>query len=324
MTASTDARTLLLASTGGHLEELARLWPRFQPAPAEVVWATFDSPQSRSLLADQHVEFIRPVAPREARAAARSVPEARRFLRKHGITQVVSTGSAVAVPWLTAARALRLPAHYIESAARGDGPSLSGRMLMTVPGVHLYCQSPAWADRRWSFRGSLFDSYLSAVAPADREPSVRRVVVTLGTLGFGFRRAVEALVPAIAEVAAPDADVLWQTGATDVSGLGITAHDRVPSHDLQSAIEEADLVVAHAGVGSSLVALDAGHCPVVIPRLKAHNEHVDDHQTMLSSELSRRGLAVAATPESITAATLSEAARRAVSGNADAAPYRLD
>lgn len=49
---------LLVASTGGHLEQLKRLEPRFAPAFDQAAYATFDDPQSRSLLAGRDVHFV--------------------------------------------------------------------------------------------------------------------------------------------------------------------------------------------------------------------------------------------------------------------------
>src|SRR5688572_23364836 len=43
--------TLLLASTGGHLAQLYQLQRRMVDPNEPVVWVTFDSPQSRSMLA---------------------------------------------------------------------------------------------------------------------------------------------------------------------------------------------------------------------------------------------------------------------------------
>jgi UDP-N-acetylglucosamine--N-acetylmuramyl-(pentapeptide) pyrophosphoryl-undecaprenol N-acetylglucosamine transferase len=56
--------------------------------------------------------------------------------------------------------------------------------------------------------------------------------------------------------------VLWQTGDTDTSDLGINGHDAIPERDLIQAMQEADVVVAHAGVGTALAALE-----VAPPRL---------------------------------------------------------
>ena len=48
---------LLVASTGGHLVELMRLRPRLTGIGDEVTWVTFDTPQSRSMLAGEDVQL---------------------------------------------------------------------------------------------------------------------------------------------------------------------------------------------------------------------------------------------------------------------------
>jgi len=63
--------------------------------------------------------------------------------------------------------------------------------------------------------------------------------------------------------------------------------------EMTALMAAADAVITHAGVGSILCARDAGHVPVVVPRLHALGEHVDDHQSELTVELERRGQVVA-------------------------------
>ena len=90
-------------------------------------------------------------------------------------------------------------------------------------GVRLHTQYPEWADERWTYVGSLFDAFepgAPEAAPLAPDAAASRVVVTLGTMPeFGFRRAVEKLVRTLPEVCTPDAEVLWQVGASDLSGL---------------------------------------------------------------------------------------------------------
>ena len=50
--------TLLVASTGGHLKQLHQLHRRLTTISGPYVWATFDTPQSRSLLEGEEVEFV--------------------------------------------------------------------------------------------------------------------------------------------------------------------------------------------------------------------------------------------------------------------------
>jgi len=296
--------TLLVASTGGHLKQLHRLHRRLDGVGGPFHWSTFDTPQSRSLLEGEPVDFVRFVGGRDPRNVLRNVPRASRILREHDVDTIVSTGSAMALPFFALGRARGLTCHYIESAARSDGPSRTAKMIARLPGVNLYTQYPAWADGKWRFRGAVFDSF-TAAAPVRPPERIGKVVVSLGTFkDYGFKRLVRRLL----EILPADADVLWQTGDTDVSDLGITGHHALPERELTRAIQEADVLVAHAGVGTALAALEVGKCPVLVPRRLAHGEHVDDHQTQIAGELSRRGLAVSVEAGELTLGHLLAAA----------------
>jgi UDP-N-acetylglucosamine transferase subunit ALG13 len=77
-------------------------------------------------------------------------------------------------------------------------------------------------------------------------------------------------------------------------------------------MREADVVVAHAGVGAAIAALEAGKCPVLVPRRHARGEHVDDHQIQIATELRDRSLSVSVDADELTLAHLfAGAARRA-------------
>lgn len=307
-----EAPTLLVASSGGHLEQLLRLRRRLGPVPGNWEWATFDGLQSRALLRGERVHYVGYVAPRDLVAAARNVPPALGILRDGGYRAVVSTGSGVALPFFLAALRHGVPRYYIESAARSMGPSLTGRLVARIPRTQLFTQYPHLTGNGWAYCGSLFDDFepgspREATIPPGASPS--RVVVTLGTMpAYGFRRAVERLTRTLPQVCAPDTEVLWQTGATDLRGLGVRGHDQVPADELRSAIQDADLVVMHGGIGSALTALDAGRVPVMLPRRVAFGEHVDDHQAMICDLLGRRRLAVAREADELQAADLWRAA----------------
>lgn len=304
--------TLLVASTGGHLEQLLRLRDRLGGVLGETAWATFDGPQSRALLRGERVHHIGYIRPRDLTAAAKGVPAALRIMRRGDYGAVVSTGAGIAVPFFLAASAHRVPRYYIESAARADGPSLTGRLVSHVPGTRLFTQYRSWEGGRWSFVGSLFDAFepgAATMAPLAPGASAGRVVVTLGTMPrYGFRRLVERLTTLLPEVCTPDAEVLWQTGATDLEGMSVAGRSQVPADELQSAIGDADLVVTHGGIGSALTVLEAGRVPVMVPRRVAYGEHIDDHQTLICHHLGERGIAVAREADVLSAADLWEAA----------------
>ena len=284
------------------------------------MWATHDSPQTRSLLAGEECIYVDRAEPRDVMTMLRNARQARKVLGADEWSAVVSTGSVVAVPFLAIARARGIPSYFIDSAARTDGPSLTGRLLEWVPGVHRYCQYEGWARRRsWTYGGSVFDAFMAAAADLPSESvTIRRVVVTLGASSYDFGRLIESLQKALP----PDAEVLWQTGHTDVSRFDIDATKFLPSADLADAMSAADLVVAHAGVGSALAALQAGRAPLLIPRRKHYGEHVDDHQIQIARHLMQRGISVSCEANDLSLEIVAHAAALRVEG-VTAPPFRL-
>lgn len=317
--AASDGRsvtTLLVASTGGHLAELHDLAPRLGLGRRR--WATFDSPQSRSLLAGEDVVFVPPATSRDLPGTLRELRVARRLLREGSYERVISTGASVAMAFFLPAVAAGIPCAYIESATRTAGPSLTGRLAARMRGVALHTQYPGWARGPWSYGGSIFDAY---EAEARTEvPPIRRAVVTLGTHErYTFPRLLSRLI----RIIPPGWEVLWQVGGTVVDGMPPGARRQVPAAELRAALEAADVVVSHAGVGSALAAMRAGKRALYVPRRRAHGEHVDDHQVEMARELEGRKLVVAREADEVTLDDLRTAAGWSVRAATGVAPYRL-
>jgi UDP-N-acetylglucosamine--N-acetylmuramyl-(pentapeptide) pyrophosphoryl-undecaprenol N-acetylglucosamine transferase len=289
--------SLLVAASGGHLAQLHRLARRLDAIEEDRVWVTFDGPQSRSLLEGENVVFVPYVGPRDLRMALRNVTRARKILAQYKPNTVVSTGSAVAMSFLPLARLRGIPTIYVESAARADGPSLTGRLLQRVPGVQRFSQYRMWADDTWRYVGSVFDGFKPVPATAPPVGRPLKIVVTFGLIeGYGFRRLVERLLA----ILPADAEVLWQVGDTDMAGLEIPACRSLPWRELTVAMKDADVVVAHTGIGSAIDAMECGKCPVLVPREARHDEHVDDHQRQIAAELAAAGLAIYRSVEELT------------------------
>jgi UDP-N-acetylglucosamine--N-acetylmuramyl-(pentapeptide) pyrophosphoryl-undecaprenol N-acetylglucosamine transferase len=295
--------TLFVSSHGGHFEELRRLAHRFAMPDENQIWVTHRAPQTdHALAAEQHV-FVPNVRQRDVAGVARGIPHAWRMLRSGNVDSVVSTGAGVALSFLPLAAALGIPAHYVESATRVSDVAMVGRLLERIPGVTCHTQNSL--DRPgWYKVGSVFDGY-QALMTSPRP--VRRAVVIVGSQ-YPFDRMVRR----ITEILPPDVEVLWQTGRTDVTGLAIDARPMVSHRELRDAIDSADVVISHAGVGAALDALDSGVVPVMIPREAKLGEHIDDHQQDLAVVLRERQLAIVATPRSLTWDDVQEAAARRV------------
>ena len=310
--------TLLVCSAGGHLKQLHNLVPRLQ-LDDDVVWFTFDTGLSRSLLADERLVVAKYAAPREVRPLMVASRQIGKFIKRHNVRRAISTGSGLALAAFPHILLRGGECHYIESAARADGPSVTGKICEYVPKVKLYSQYKSWSNDKWRYRGSVLDGF--AASMSETNPVMKRVVVSLGTSRtHGFRRLVERLV----RVMPKEAEVLWQTGSTDVSGLGITARESVPADELQAAILNADAVISHAGTGSALTALEAGKLPLLVPRRRAYGEHIDDHQIQIAAELDNRGVAHCVEAEALTEEDIKFVARHTVKANPNPPTFELD
>jgi len=116
------------------------------------------------------------------------------------------------------------------------------------------------------------------------------ILATVGTHGDPFPRFLDLL-------AGIDEHVIVQYGHNDPPP-GLTPESKAffSFAEMLDLMHAADAVITHAGVGSILCARDAGHVPVVVPRLHRHGEHVDDHQAELTQTLEARGHVVAIWP----------------------------
>ncbi len=320
--------TLFLATTGGHLTQLDNLASRIPPN-GNAVWVTHANEQSESMLADRDVEFVPYVGVRNVPDVLRCIPDARRLMARRKVTRAVSTGSGIALGYLPYLAARGVECHYIESATRVSGPSLTGRILQWVPGVRTYTQYQSWADHRWGYAGSVFDGYESTVVLREPDAMVRVVVTVGAATQYPFRRLFEHLVPLLAldgelaQVIGLPVEVLWQTADTLVDDLPIHATPALSAAELGAALSKADIVISHAGTGSALAALNAGRYPILAARDPGLGEQVDDHQQQLATELARRSLAMHRDAQSITVDDMVEALGVAVRCTAKPPSFEL-
>ncbi len=275
---------MFTASTGGHLTELVELSHRVPHDPSSV-WVTFDTIHSQHLLDGKNVEYVTKVGQRDIYGCLKSIQTARSLLRRYRPDRIFSTGAAIAGVYLPLGRMFGAKSYYIESAARFTGPSLTGSILAKTPGVSTYSQTATWP--KWQKIPSVFSGFHAEQAiHSSRDP--KKILVTVGTQRhYSFRRLFDRL----AKILPDSCEVLWQVGNKEGLDLPGRVVEKLSPIDLQSEVEEADLVISHAGIGSTLMALQAGKSPVVVPRRASFNEHVDDHQLEILEALGTTDLA---------------------------------
>jgi UDP-N-acetylglucosamine--N-acetylmuramyl-(pentapeptide) pyrophosphoryl-undecaprenol N-acetylglucosamine transferase len=301
-------RVLFVASTGGHLLELDLLAPGMNAAP-DSAWVTFDSAQSRSVLAGRPVTYVPYISPRDYRATAAAIRKVAAVIRRERPVAVVSTGAGIAISAFIAARARGVSAHYVESVSRTNGPSLTGRVVAALRLAELHTQHEAWADNRWRPYPSVLSDLDVTVLPDADLWTAPRLFVTLGTISpYRF----DALVDAVLHAGLADERTVWQLGATTRTDLPGHAFAVMPAEDFQACIRQADVVITHAGVGTIIELLGAGRVPVVVPRRVSRDEHVDDHQTQIATLVEAKGVAVVREADQLDLGAVRQAMRTRV------------
>ncbi len=113
------------------------------------------------------------------------------------------------------------------------------------------------------------------------------IFATVGSTQIPFRRFMRALE------SLPGERLLVQHGPVDPPPGAARTNAFMQFPEMIESMEAAEVVVCHAGAGSILCALRAGHTPVVVPRLKRYQETVDDHQVEFSRALAAEGKVIA-------------------------------
>jgi UDP-N-acetylglucosamine--N-acetylmuramyl-(pentapeptide) pyrophosphoryl-undecaprenol N-acetylglucosamine transferase len=300
-------KLLLAASTGGHIAQLVRLAPGLG-ATDDSLWISFDSAQTRSLLAGRRTLMVPYIKPRDWKSTVTASRLIRAAVAAEEFEAAVSTGAALALAALPAARRRGIPTLYIESVSRVQGPSLSGRMLYALRGHEMRAQH-GWAHGRWGMHPSVLETFETTTrdVPTDRP---LKIFVTLGTIeGYRF----DSLVDAVLATGLANEDTTWQLGYTeradDLPGRAVL---QMEAADFDRTAREADVVITHSGVGTILGLLEMGIYPVAVVRRTARKEHVDDHQEQIAALLNKTGIGTAVEVDELTAATLQEAAARAI------------
>ena len=92
-------------------------------------WVSLKAADSEHLLKDESVVWAHGPTNRSLTNLVRNILVAARTLRRADPDAVVSTGAALAVPFMVLARLTGRRAVYVESFTRTEGLSLSGRMV---------------------------------------------------------------------------------------------------------------------------------------------------------------------------------------------------
>lgn len=105
-----------------------------------------------------------------------------------------------------------------------------------------------------------------------------KLFVILGTQKFPFHRLLKAVEEIIKEGLFTKDEVLVQSGIFEPDRESINFVNSIPVDQFNSILQNAEIVITHAGVNSILSCMRLQKHFIIAPRLKQYGEHVDDHQ----------------------------------------------
>jgi UDP-N-acetylglucosamine transferase subunit ALG13 len=129
------------------------------------------------------------------------------------------------------------------------------------------------------------------------EPTKPLLFLTVGTDHHPFDRLIRWLDAWLAAEAKDRVRCLVQHGTSVPSSIA-PSHEFLGYDEMEEAIHEAAVIVCHGGPGTIMLAAEAGKVPIVVPRVRALGEHVDDHQVLFAGRLRGERTIVLAETES--------------------------
>lgn len=113
------------------------------------------------------------------------------------------------------------------------------------------------------------------------------IFVTVGTHEQQFNRLIEK-VDKLVEDGFINEEVIIQSGFSTYKAKNCRFKDIIPYSKMISNIKEARIVITHGGPATFIMPLQFGKIPIVVPRLKIFDEHVNDHQLEFTNLVKER------------------------------------
>ena len=113
------------------------------------------------------------------------------------------------------------------------------------------------------------------------------IFVTVGTHEQPFDRLIKKIDELKRDNIIKE-DVIIQTGFSTYEPQYCKWSKLIPYDEMTRNVENARIVITHGGPASFIMPLQIGKTPIVVPRQKQYNEHVNDHQLEFARNVAER------------------------------------
>lgn len=114
------------------------------------------------------------------------------------------------------------------------------------------------------------------------------IFVCVGSRDYQFNRLLKALDTLVKNGEIRE-KVIAQIGKSEYEPESYEWYRFLDRDEFKRYQSEADLIISHAGTGALIGALKLEKQVIAVPRLAKYGEHIDDHQTQISSVLAEEG-----------------------------------
>lgn len=121
------------------------------------------------------------------------------------------------------------------------------------------------------------------------------ILVTSGTLSYPFKRLVDTCYDYFRNFSFSKQKIIIQTGSYNLKSdfKNIETVSQIPFDEMLDLYQKANLIISAAGEGSvSLILHYASSRPILFPRQRVFNEHVDDQQVMIAQAVAKKNLSI--------------------------------
>ena len=113
------------------------------------------------------------------------------------------------------------------------------------------------------------------------------IFVTVGTHEQPFNRLIE-YIDNLKRDGIIVEEVIMQTGFSTYEPKHCKWSKLLPYKEMVKNVAKARIVITHGGPASFIMPLQIGKTPIVVPRQKQFNEHVNDHQVDFAKAVAER------------------------------------
>lgn len=113
------------------------------------------------------------------------------------------------------------------------------------------------------------------------------IFVTVGTHEQPFNRLIE-YIDKLVEDGTITEEVIMQIGYSTYEPKHCKFSKLIPYQEMVKNVQSAHIVISHGGPASFIMPLQYGKIPIVVPRQKKFNEHINNHQVEFSKAVEER------------------------------------